>query len=58
MIQLCYAVGVPVFLISYQMDPLVLFAWHGSRHAVHCSDTADFLTRARLFLGMSSPAGR
>jgi hypothetical protein len=58
MIQLCYAVGVPVFLITYRMDRQVLFAWHGSRHAVHCSDTADFLTKARLFLGVSSAAGR
>jgi hypothetical protein len=58
MIQLCYAVGVPVFLIGYRMDPRVLFSWHGGRHAVHCADVADFLTKARLFLGMSSAAGR
>jgi hypothetical protein len=53
MLQLCYAVGVPVFLIGYRMGPEVLFAWHGHRHAVHCADTADFLTKARLFLGLS-----
>jgi hypothetical protein len=53
MLQLCYAVGVPVFLIGYGMSPEVLFAWHGSRHAVHCADTADFLAKARLFLGLS-----
>jgi hypothetical protein len=52
MIQLCYAVGVPVFLIGYRMDPLMLCCWHGDRHAVHCADTADFLARARLFLGL------
>jgi len=52
MLQLCYAVGVPVFLIGYRMSHLVLFAWHGDRHAVHCTDTADFLAKARLFLGL------
>jgi hypothetical protein len=53
MLQLCYAVGVPVFLIGYGMSHQVLFAWHGNRHAVHCTDTADFLSKARLFLGRS-----
>jgi hypothetical protein len=53
MLQLCYAVGVPVFLIGYRMGREVLFAWHGNRHAVHCADTADFLAKARLFLGQS-----
>jgi hypothetical protein len=53
MIQLCYAVGVPVFLIAYRTNRQVLFAWHGTRHAVHCADTAEFLTKARLFLGLS-----
>jgi hypothetical protein len=53
MLQLCYAVGVPVFLIGYGMRHQVLFAWHGHRHAVHCADTADFLAKARLFLGLS-----
>jgi hypothetical protein len=54
MLQLCYAVGVPVFLIGYRMSPEVLFTWHGDRHAVHCADTADFIAKARLFLGLSS----
>jgi hypothetical protein len=53
MLQLCYAVGVPVFLIGYRMSPEVLFAWHGDRHAVYCADTADFVAKARLFLGLS-----
>jgi hypothetical protein len=52
MLQLCYAIGVPAFLISYLMSRLVLFAWHGNRHAVYCTDTADFLAKARLFLGL------
>jgi hypothetical protein len=53
MIQLCYAVGVPVFLIGYRMSFLHLFKWHGDRHAVHCEDTTDFLFKARQFLGLS-----
>jgi hypothetical protein len=53
MLQLCYAVGVPVFLIGYRMGPDVLFKWHGDRHAVHCADTADFVAKGRLFLGVS-----
>jgi hypothetical protein len=53
MLQLCYAIGVPIFLIGYRMGREVLFAWHGNRHAVHCADTADFLAKARLFLGLS-----
>jgi hypothetical protein len=52
MMQLCYAVGVPAFLLNYCMDPLVLFGWHGDRHAVVCSDTDDFLFKARAFLGL------
>jgi hypothetical protein len=53
MLQLCYAVGVPVFLIGYRMSPLLLLKWHGDRHAVHCSETTDFLFKARQFLGLS-----
>jgi len=53
MLQLCYAIGVPVFLISYRMSGLHLFKWHGDRHAVYCTDTADFVFKARLFLGLS-----
>jgi hypothetical protein len=52
MLQLCYAIGVPAFLIGYLMSRMVLFAWHGNRHAVYCADTADFLAKARLFLGL------
>ncbi len=58
MLQLSYAVGVPVFLIGFRSSYPVLFAWHGSRHAVHCADTADFLTKARLFLGLSVAPAR
>jgi hypothetical protein len=52
MLQLCYAVGVPVFLIRYRQDEDVLAVWHGLNHAVHCTDTDDFLRKARAFLGM------
>jgi hypothetical protein len=52
MAQLCYCVGVPVLLVSYEQDSLVLFAWHGSRHALYCADTDDLLFKVRLFLGM------
>lgn len=51
MAQLCYAVGVPVFLVVYRQDPIVIFAFHGDKHAIHCEDTADFIYKARLFLG-------
>jgi hypothetical protein len=53
MMQLCYSVGVPVFLIGYGMSGLHLLKWHGDRHAVYCKDTADFLFKARQFLGLS-----
>jgi hypothetical protein len=53
MLQLCYAVGVPVFLIGYQMSELHLLKWHGDRHAVYCTDTTDFLCKARQFLALS-----
>ena len=53
MLQLCYAVGVPVFLIGYQMSAMHLLHWHGDRHAVHCSETIDFVFKARHFLGLS-----
>jgi hypothetical protein len=56
MAQLCYAVGLPVFLIGYQQDPLVLFSWHGDKHAIHCDDTADLLHKVRLFLGAAPSA--
>jgi hypothetical protein len=51
MAQLCYAVGVPVFLIGYQQDPSVLFSWHGDKQPIQCADTADLLFKVRLFLG-------
>ena len=53
MLQLCYAVGVPVFLIGYRMSALHLLKWHGDRHAVYSSETTDFLFKARQFLGLS-----
>ena len=52
MMHLCYAVGVPVFLLCNQMDPWVLFKWHGCHHAIHCLDTHDFIIKARQFLGL------
>ncbi len=52
MLQLCYAVGVPVFLISYQVPPYLIFKWHGDRHAVWCRNTDDFVFKARHFLGL------
>jgi hypothetical protein len=52
MIHLCYAIGVPVFLLCYQMDHLVLFKWHGSNHAIHCLGAQDFIYKARHFLGL------
>jgi hypothetical protein len=57
MLQLCYAVGVPVFLIGYRMSDLLLLKWHGDRHAVYCTDTTDFLFKARQFLGLSNDGG-
>jgi hypothetical protein len=57
MLQLCYAVGVPVFLIGYRMSDLHLLNWHGDRHAVYCADTTDFLFKARQFLGLSKDGG-
>jgi hypothetical protein len=53
MMQLAYAVGVPVFLLRGRMDPFVLFKWHGGHHAVHCTDAADFVVKARDFLGLA-----
>ncbi len=53
MLQLCYAVGVPVFLIGYRMSELHKMKWHGDRHAVYCADTTDFLFKARQFLDLS-----
>jgi hypothetical protein len=53
MMHLCYAVGVPVFLICNQMAPWVLFKWHGCNHAIHCLDTHDFIFKARQFLGLA-----
>jgi ADP-heptose:LPS heptosyltransferase len=51
MMQLAYSVGVPAFLLKYRGDELVLWKWHGDRHAIHCGGTVDFLNLARAFLG-------
>jgi hypothetical protein len=57
MAQLCYAVGVAVFLIGFNMDADVLFSFHGAQHPIWCADTDDCLFRARAFLSrMSSGA--
>ena len=50
--QLCYAVGVPVFLLPYKQDPFILHNWHGDRHAILCRNTGDFVYKARRFLGL------
>ncbi|MCW8133263.1 MAG: FkbM family methyltransferase [Planctomycetota bacterium] len=50
--QLCYAAGVPAFLLRYGQDRDVLDVWHGRRHAIHCADTRDFLLKARAFLAL------
>lgn len=50
--QMCYAIGLPVFLLTYRQDPFILFSWHGDRHAIHCRDTGDFIYKARRFLGL------
>lgn len=52
MTQLCYAVGVPVFLIRYRQDEDILDVWHGRNHAIHCADTDDFICKASAFLGL------
>jgi hypothetical protein len=54
MMQLCYAVGVPVFLLTYTMDSLVLFKWHGGHHAIHCAAALDFVVKAKQWLGLHS----
>jgi hypothetical protein len=57
MMQLCYAVGVPVFLIGYRMSDLRLLKWHGDRHAVYCTNTTKCLFKARQFLDLSKDGG-
>lgn len=52
LVQLCYAVGVPVFLITGQMDLEAGFKWHGDRHATYCSDVDELILKARFFLGL------
>lgn len=52
MLQLAYSVGTPAFLITYRQDRHALRCWHGDKHAVWCSDTDDFIAKARAFLGM------
>jgi hypothetical protein len=54
MMHLCYAVGVPAFLLCNQVDPLVLFKWHGSSHAIYCFGAQDFIHKATQFLGLDS----
>jgi hypothetical protein len=51
MAQLCYAVGVPVFLLGYGSNPWSLFQWHGNHSPIYCQDTDAFLVKVRHFLG-------
>jgi len=53
MTQLCYAVGVPVFLLRYHQEDEILAVWHGQNHAIHCADAGDFIPKARAFLGLA-----
>lgn len=52
MMQLCYAAGVPAFLIRYAQDTDVLDVWHGRRSAIQCKNTFDLLFKARAYLGL------
>jgi glycosyltransferase involved in cell wall biosynthesis len=56
MAQLCYAVGVPVFLISYRQKTEVIMNFHGDQSGIHCATTADCLHRVRCFLGLTPGA--
>jgi hypothetical protein len=52
MMQLAYATGTPAFLISYKQDPFAIYSWHADKSAIWCTDTENFIVRARLFLGL------
>jgi ADP-heptose:LPS heptosyltransferase len=49
--QLCYAVGVPVFLLAGALSPKDALSWHGDRSGIWCDEFDDFLRLAEVFLG-------
>lgn len=54
LMQLAYSAGTPAFLLPYSQTWEPLFCWHGDKGAVRCACAAEFLAKARFFLGMSA----
>jgi hypothetical protein len=55
--HLCYAVGIPVFLLTGALSMQDAIQWHGDRHGIWCDDLADFLRLAEGFLGAAHAPG-
>jgi len=43
MAQLCYSVGVPVYLLRYKQEQATIDAWHGDKPTRICLDIEEFL---------------